>query len=113
MRGAAPLQTPHKHPSPPKHTLPQHKHTLNSERPYGQCSGVCKSIIDPGSEQNFQVHEFVRDRTYTVPTQPVPRECAFILHFHRLFGPRGPKFVAGLPRPVNAANLTAAAVKTC
>ena len=74
---------------------------------------MCKSIIDPGSEQNFQVHEFVRDRTYAVPTQPVPRECAYILHFHRLFGPRDIKFAAGAPKLVATANLSAPAAKNC
>ena len=102
----------------PTHPTSPHAHTRrtktpDSERPYTFCSGACKSIIDPGAEANFQVHEFVRDRSYAVATQPAPRACAHLLHFHRLFAPRAPKFLAGAPVRLPTANISAPLVKTC
>lgn len=50
----------------------------------------CKALINPSAPYNFHVHQFTRGPTDEANNRvPVPRNCSYMVHFHRMWVHRG------------------------
>jgi hypothetical protein len=65
------------------------KHLHYTTQSYAHCKyGLCKSLVDPNTDLIVRVHELQKLPPKDVRREPVPRSCAYILHFFQLWGTR-------------------------
>jgi hypothetical protein len=66
------------------------KHVKYTTQAYSHCNdgNICKALVDPNTDLIVQIHQLVQRPPKDVHRRPMPRSCAYMLHFYQLWAVR-------------------------